>query len=126
MGVPEFEAANRSLALRLFSGGELTEADREMLEIILSSGVYGSLEGRVQNRLAGSGNSRIRYAWERFIEPINKNSRYYQAFVEEFPFFYRHKILLPVLMVYRVFLRLKSGRVQREFKSLKKNKAKSV
>ena len=36
-----------------------------------------------------------------------------------YPFFYKHKVLLPFLMVYRAFLRLREGKLQAEMKALK-------
>ena len=51
LGIRDFEKENRSLAMRLFGGGELTAADREMLEYILSSGTYGTAVHKVENKL---------------------------------------------------------------------------
>lgn len=120
LGIAEFEEANRSLAQRLFSGEALTEEETETLQGILDSGVYGSRAFAVQRRLSGFGYGKLRYAFERFWEPLNKNSWNYRNLSEEFPFFYRHKILLPLLPFYRVLLRLFSGRLKAELKALKK------
>ena len=122
MGIAAFEAANRSLAQRLFSGGELTQNDREMLEYILSSGVYGIWDHRVQNKLSDFGHGKIHYVLKRFAEPFDRKSRIYQVWSVEYPFFYKYKVLLPCLMVYRVFLRLKEGRLKAELKALKNAK----
>ena len=46
LGMAEFEAANRSLAQHLFSAGGADGKDKEMLDYILSSGVYGNLSNR--------------------------------------------------------------------------------
>ncbi len=122
MGIAEFEASNRSLAQHLFSGGKLTESDMEMLEYILSAGVYGKRTIRVQNRLSKFGHGKIYYVLKRFAEPLDKKSWNYQGLKEEFPFFYKHKVLLPFLMVYRVFLRLKEGKLKAEMKALNNSK----
>ena len=122
MGIGTFESENRTLALRLFSGEDLTAKDQEMLDYFLSSGVYGTRENNVQNRLSKNRYGKIRYAFERFIEPINKKSWNYPVLSKEFPFFYRHKILLPILMVYRVILRLKGNRLKSEIKALRRAK----
>ena len=37
LGIAEFEVKNRNLALHLFGGEELAEADREMLDYILNN-----------------------------------------------------------------------------------------
>ncbi len=122
LGMAEFEAANRSLAQHLFSGGELTEADREMLDYFLSSGVYGTWDHRVQNRLSTFGHGKIHYVLKRFSEPFDRKSQIYQELSKEYPFFYKHKVLLPCLAVYRVFLRMKEGKLKTELKALKKAK----
>ncbi len=122
LGIAEFEAANHSLAQHLFSGEELTNPDREMLDYILSSGVYGTWDHRVQNRLSKFGHGKIHYALKRFAEPLDRKSQIYQELKNKFPFFYNYKVLLPCLMVYRVFLRMKEGKLKKELESLKNAK----
>lgn len=122
LGLAEFEAANRLLAQHLFSGEELTNPDREMLVYILSSGVYGTWDHRVQNRLSKFGHGKIHYVLKRFSEPLDRKSQIYQELSIKFPFCYKYKVLLPCLMVYRVFLRMKEGKLKRELKSIKKAK----
>ena len=120
MGIAEFEALNRSLARRLFSGEALTAEEDETLQNILNAGVYGSRVFAVQRRLSGFGYGKLRYTLERFLEPLNKNSWNYRNLSYEFPLFYKCKILLPLLPFYRVFLRLASGRLKAELKALKR------
>ena len=36
-----------------------------------------------------------------------------------FPFFYKHKIFLPFLPVYRIFLAMKNGKLKAELNALK-------
>lgn len=119
LGVAEFEAANRTLAGRLFSGEELTEADREMLAYIVSSGVYGTMVHRIENRMHNKGWGRLRYALDRFLVPFSKKDERYAGFSVSYPAFYRHKILLPLLPFYRTLRGLKSGRMMAELKVLK-------
>lgn len=121
MGLGEFEAANRSLALHLFSGEDaLTDADRELLGCLLASGPFGTMDNRVQKRLQRRGGNKVRYALERFFAPLNKKSGDYALCVRAFPFFYRHRLLLPLLPFYRAFCALRSGRLASELKALKK------
>ena len=84
MGLAEFEADNRALSLRLFSGETLTERDREMLDYALSSGVYGNYDNRVENGMRKVGGSRLRYALNRFFVPISKKSSRYVVFANDF------------------------------------------
>ena len=122
LGIADFEASNRSLAQHLFSGETITEADKEMLDYILSSGVYGTLDHRVENRLQKYGGGKLRYALRRVTVPMSKKNPEYYAFASYFPFFYKHKILLPLLPAWRILRGLKSGRLAAEVKTLKKQK----
>ena len=122
LGIADFEASNRSLAQHLFSGETITEADKEMLDYILSSGVYGTLDHRVENRLQKYGGGKLRYALRRVTVPMSKKNPEYYAVASYFPFFYKHKILLPLLPAWRILRGLKSGRLAAEVKTLKKVK----
>ena len=93
-----------------------------MLEYILSSGVYGTWDHRVQNRLTIFGHGKIHYILKRFAEPLDRKSEIYQELSNKFPFFYKYKVLLPCLMIYRVFLRMKEGKLKKELESLKNAK----
>ena len=122
LGMTEFETANRSLALHLFPDGKLTEADKKMLEYILSSGVYGTFGNRVKNKMKKNGWSKLRYALNRFFVPISRKNRDYAAYARQYPFFYKYKILLPLLPFYRTFRALKEGKFQSEVRAIKNAK----
>ncbi|MBQ6639364.1 MAG: nucleotidyltransferase family protein [Lachnospiraceae bacterium] len=122
LGIAEFETSNRSLAQHLFSGKELTDADKEMLEYVLSSGVYGTMDHRMENWMKEYGGGKIWYMLNRFFVPVSKKNKRYHAMAAHFPFFYKHKILLPLLPFYRVLLGLKNGNMIRELKILKQVK----
>jgi len=68
------------------------------------------------------GGGKIRYMLNRFLVPVSKKNKRYQAMAAFFPFFYKHKILLPLLPFYRVLRGLKNGRMIRELKILKQVK----
>lgn len=122
LGMAEFEAANRSLAQHLFSGGELAEADREMLDYILSSGVYGTIGHRVENTMSKHGWGKIQYALNRFFVPISRKNKDYEAYAGSYPIFYKYKILLPFLPFYRTIRAMKAGRFQAEARAIKNAK----
>ena len=122
MGMAEFEAANRSLALHVFSGAELTEAERERMDHILSSGVYGSTVHHVENMITKRGYGKLGYALDRFFVPVSKKNKSYAAYAGQYPFFYKHKILLPLLPFYRTIRAMKAGRFQAEAKAIKNAK----
>ena len=118
LGIKDFEEKNRSLSLCLFSGEELTGTDAEMLDYILSSGANGTLKNGVRNkvnRLGGGMRGKSRYLLSRIFLPMKSVQNTY-------PFFYRHKILLPILPLYRIGkgLAVRRARVSAELKELLK------
>ncbi|MCR5576942.1 MAG: nucleotidyltransferase family protein [Oscillospiraceae bacterium] len=114
MDIADYEAANRSLSMHLFGGEALTDADREMLEYICSSGTFGTVYNGVVNAVRRSGSSRLRYMLGRFTVPLSRKDLRYDAFAEQYPVFYRFKILLPLLPIWRILRSLSSGRIRRE------------
>ena len=98
LGISDFEAQNRSLALCLFGREKLTEQDEEMLEYILFSGTYGTVEHGISNKvekLGGGLRGRAKYLLSRIFLPM-------ESIKSVYPFFYKYKLLLPVLFFYRI------------------------
>ena len=122
LGMADFEAKNRALARRLFSGGELTQDERDMLDYILSSGVYGTMDHYVQNKIAKRGYGKIGYMLDRVFVPVSKKNKDYDSYANRYPFFYQHKILLPFLPFYRIFQAMKNGRFTIVAKAIKNAK----
>ena len=105
LDIADFEGQNRSLALHLFEGKVLTEQDWAMLDYIVSSGTYGTVQNRVRNKLTvygGGCTARYRYMLDRFFVPVRRRSKNYAAFACVYPLFYKHKLLLPLLPAYRL------------------------
>ncbi len=112
LGIAEFEERSRQLAQKLFSKAFadclinrdfsiLTREEQELLDDVLTSGAYGTLDKASEKRFAkfrsGSGRgSRFRYLRFRLF-PDKATVRVY------FPFFDRHPWLMPVLWIYRPF-----------------------
>ena len=99
LGIREFEEKIRSLSLHLFSGEELTEIDREILDYILSCGTYGNVHTKVKNSLSKYGNGPwgwLRYILRRIFIPLDEVRGW-------FPLFIKCPILLPFLPFYRLF-----------------------
>ncbi len=114
LALTDFEAQNRSLALHLFDGGELTAQDREMLEVLLSSGAYGTVRNRVRNRVRSYGGGAVgtlRYLARRLFLPLDTVRSAY-------PLFLRCPVLLPFLPLYRLARALASGKARAEWKAL--------
>lgn len=96
LGAEEFEKENRTLALSLLNNGmaeELTAEEKSLLKYYLTSGAAGTEEHDIQNKVRKAG--LIRYILQRVFLPMDLVKL-------AFPFFYRHKILLPFLPLYRV------------------------
>ncbi len=119
LGISDFERKSRALAMKAFSSAELPELsrdEREMLEYYLLSGTYGTQKQSVENRMdklaAKTGSkSKLRYVLSRIFPDTGFYKEYY-------PFFYRHKILLPICWIYRLFkgLIIKSKNILGELK----------
>ncbi len=97
--IADFERSNKELALYLFGEGKLSHKDtEEMLFYLMSSGVHGTLSQNITNgvnRNGGGKKGKFFFLAERVFMPLEKVKLYY-------PFFYRHKILLPCLFFYRI------------------------
>ena len=118
LGIGEFEEENRRLSRALFGGYAVDRADEEMLSYILSSGTYGTITHRVQNKLKKNEWSKLQYMLDRFFVPVRKSDRNYDSFAGMYPFFYRYKIFLPLLPFYRTFRAIKGGRFLPEAKAI--------
>ncbi|MCC8099819.1 MAG: nucleotidyltransferase family protein [Clostridiales bacterium] len=109
LGIAEFEEALRGLSQKLFAQPEqfspasLSEGALELLFGFASSGTYGTIQNTVRNQLKGlaqdgqtiTAQTKLRYIWKRLFPDV-------AFFREYYPFFYRHKWLLPVGYVYRL------------------------
>ena len=122
LGLSDFEERNRNLSLHLFDGEKLTNDDKQMLEYILNSGAYGTLSHRVQNRIREKEGNKIAYMWSRFAVPIRPGSRGYDEYSKVYPFFYKYKILLPFLPLYRLGRAFRKGVLKQEIRAVRKAK----
>lgn len=120
LGLEEFEKTNRQLSEKLFEGKDLIAAEQEQLDYILSSGTYGTIQHRIDNKLKKNNWNKIDYLAHRFFVPIRKDDKRYTTFAKGYPLFYKHKILLPLLPFYRTIRAIISGRFKSEAKALKK------
>lgn len=112
MEIADFEAKNRELAFAVFSTGkvdDLASDQASMLGYCLSSGMYGTREHRVRNRVKESGI--LGYILRRAFFPIDMIRDYY-------PVFYKHRILLPFLPLYRLIRKWENAKT--EIKTLTK------
>ncbi len=110
-GTEDFEEQSRGLAQKLFAAFDpaLTEEEEERLGFFLASGAFGTKDQRVLRGVERKG--KTRYIMGRIFLPMEK----VKAF---FPFFYRHRLLLPFLPLYRVLRR--GNRAKSEIRTLMK------
>ena len=107
--------------MHLFGDGTLSTEDEAMLQYIIGSGTYGTRQNYVSNRVRklGSGKKgKLKYLMNRVFLPI-------ESVESGYPFFYRHKVLLPALFVWRILkgLTVRRSMVKAELKALMKYKA---
>ena len=106
LGIEEFEKSNRTLADNLFSGIALTEADELRLDYMIGSGAYGTIDNVVSNKVKNYGggySGKFLYVIHRLIVPMD-------VIKHTFPVFYKYKILLPLLPVYRTIRGVRKNR----------------
>ncbi len=96
----EFEQLNRSLSQKLFTRQKLSEEEQGQLNYFINSGTYGNVSYLLINQADralkedDTRSAKLRYLRKRvFI-----SGDYLEA---NYPFFYRHKYLLPALYIYR-------------------------
>lgn len=114
----DFEHQVRTLSQDLFSGQKLTEEELETLYYVENSGTYGTTVHLVGNKIqkAGGGKrGKWKYIFNRLFPSMDQ--------IEEGNnFFYRHKLLLPFLLPYRLLRAVfrRKARFNAELKALKK------
>ncbi|MDO4891789.1 MAG: nucleotidyltransferase family protein [Eubacteriales bacterium] len=119
-GVRDFESKTRQLAEKVFSFQPLTDSDKAELALYTDSGTFGSVENLVVRSLKneGSKHTKQRYIRRRVFPNEGHLKLYY-------PVVYRHRVLYPLLVVYRPFKGLITQRKKLfgEIKALKKFKS---
>ena len=99
IGLFEFEEQQRSFAQHLFDDVSLTADEEELFVYLATSGTYGTVGHRVENKLAdmrGVSFPRLRYVRERLFPPLD------ESYSAAYPFFGKHRWLLPAFWVYRL------------------------
>ena len=129
LNIADFEREQRELADKLFSSvtfPELSEHEQEMLNYYLTSTTYGtrtrSAENLVKKHYAKSqSRSKFSFIRARLFPDMEFMKQYY-------PFFYRHKLLLPVGYVWRWIKGIATNhkKIQAEMKALRQYDNKKV
>ena len=129
LNIAGFEREQRELAEKVFSSvtfPELTEREQELLDYYLTSCTYGtktrSAENTVKKHYAKShSKSKFSFIWARLFPDTEFMKQYY-------PFFYRHRLLLPVGYVWRWCKGIATNRkkLQAEMRALRKYDNKKV
>ena len=94
LGIREFEQTIRTLSDKVFSGEPLSADEQQELDYLVTSGIYGTQTNVIANQLKKSGGSVLRYWKKRLFPPLDWIKSYY-------PFFGRHKWLIPLLWIWR-------------------------
>lgn len=147
LGLSEFEKRNRALCRKVFGDNAfaelpaeervpdtaahttkeiitkaLSQEELDMLQYYMTFGVYGTFDRRIENNVKkyskNGGSSKLRYVIKRIFPGMETYQHY--------PFFYKHKWLLPVCWLYRllrvVFQRERRERILREADAVRKVK----
>ena len=129
LGLYDEEKLLVSLAEKTFSGNdlqaELNEKEKEALDFIIDSGVYGTFSNRMNHDLKKyrekGGNYRLNYIFRRVFPDEQKLK-------EWFPFFYRNAWARPFLIPFRIGrgLLVKRKKITSEIKILLKERKKDA
>lgn len=128
LGIAEDERICRSLSQKLFSPkskivsekNNLTKAEKKMLNRIIISGAYGRQDLGIESKLnkiieneGGINSLKAKYYFSRIFPSL-------EIIRDIYPFYYRHKILIPVLWLTRVFksLTINRSKIKSELKSV--------
>ena len=104
MGITDYENKNRELSLKVFDGAALSDAEKLLLNSYIISNTYGSLDNKVERGVQNNGGNafaKFKYAVMRLTVPFSPDNPRYKAFEMSYPFFYKHKIFLPLLPIIR-------------------------
>ncbi len=122
LDIAEFEQQNRELAMAIFGNEKLSDAQKQLLDYYIFSGTYGTFHNSLENQIQNTENgSESKYLFHRLFPPMEKVKAIW-------PFFYRHKWLMPVLWIYRPFhgLFVNRKKILAEMKYLKKREKKRI
>ena len=102
ISLTEFEKMNLELSHKVFSGETLNDEEKQMLMYFVASGVNGNEENFWKNQFskAIAGDDSMAQKREYLLDRIFLRG---ERVKKQYPFFYRHKILLPCLYAYRLF-----------------------
>lgn len=116
LDICDYEKNSRKLAMLLFSGQQLNDNEKEMLDYYIFSGTYGNVENNVNNKISKHNGNKLKYIVNRTILPISLVRKSY-------PMFYKYKILLPFLPFYRLIKNRKKNKkkILTEIKTLIKS-----
>lgn len=103
-----FERQTRELAMKLFGFAELSADERQLLDQYIFSGAYGTFanagKNKIESEMQGTGKTaKLSYIFHRLFPPM-------RVIRSEYPFFYRYKVLIPVLWLIRPFMRFSVNR----------------
>jgi len=124
IGLTEFELMCRTLSLKLFSPDldsyTLSEQEEKFLNRIIMSGAYGNQELGVEsklNNLIETGENAKFVKWNYYFKRVFVSLDFIK---DVYPFYYRHKFLIPVLWISRIFkaITVNRSRIKSELKFL--------
>lgn len=123
--ISDFEENTRKLAEKIFAEEDyenLSENESQFLDYYFSSGTYGTVKNKVINSIDNMAKenknvSKSSYIWSRLFPSMD----FYRI---NYPFFYRHKLLLPFGWMFRLFrcVFCKNKTLNAELKTIKEIK----
>ena len=103
LGISKYEKCSRGLAMKAFSPDnieQLNAKEKKELNYYIESGAYGLTDNYLTGYIRQVGKKR--FIMTRFFIPMKKIKEHY-------PFFYKYKVLIPFLSVYRLIKQRKNA-----------------
>jgi hypothetical protein len=98
LGIADYERKIRTLTEKIFDDPtleNLTADEKKELSFFLGSGTFGTVKNSVKKKMTDNGQTKKTYLLRKIFPPMEHYKKY-------FPFFYKHKILLPIGWLYRL------------------------
>jgi hypothetical protein len=91
LGIEKYEKQSRELSMKLFSGEDLNDDAKMLLDNFIFAGTFGNDNIRIKNGIKKNSNSKVRYIMSRLFisQPTIEKS---------YPLFFKYKFLQPLLL----------------------------
>ncbi len=113
LSIIDFENKIRELAFAVLNGNKLSQKARMLLDYMIFSGTYGTIQNSINNKLKNGNVStlaKLNHIRKRIFVPVRKSDPQYKMYAARYKWFYKSKARIPLLIFYRIGIALTSRR----------------